>query len=98
MLMLSIAVGLIFALVLGGSMSWLFLKPWIKKGKYSLNQIMLLIASSILFSLVTVAFSFIAIWPPYDILSLTLIVILFIVLISLGFFIASTYSSRAISR
>jgi len=66
----------------------------IREEKNSTNSILLFIVVAILTSLVSLAFSFIAIWPPFDLVSISISVMLIALLVGLGIFIISTHPSE----
>lgn len=84
-------VGLTFALILGVSLSWFFVGHWIKEAKKKTNNV-LLITCALLLSLVSLTFGLIVIWPPIDVLSASITIFMYLVLVALGIFIMSTLS------
>jgi uncharacterized membrane protein YqjE len=66
----------------------------IREEKNSTNSILLFIVVAILTSLVSLTFSFIAIWPPFDLASISVSVMLIALLIGLGVFIIATHPTH----
>ena len=84
-------IGLTFALILGVSISWFFVGQRTKEATNKINSI-ILITVAVLITLVSLALSLIVIWPPIDVLSASLSIIIFVILEALGIFIFTTQS------
>jgi uncharacterized membrane protein YqjE len=67
----------------------------LREEKNRTNSILLFIVVAILTSLVSLAFSFIAIWPPFDLVSMSVSIMSIALLVGLGVFIINTHPTNA---